>query len=94
MLALWATGALLAGLRLVRRGPSVGRVAGLLACAGLAVLTHPRGYFLPPFAAIAVLVSLWRFRPGWRWAAAAGAAVVTATSPSVSSAPSSSTSST
>jgi 4-amino-4-deoxy-L-arabinose transferase-like glycosyltransferase len=76
MLALWATGALLAGLRLVRQGPSVGRVAGLLACAGLAVLTHPRGYYLPPFAAIAVLVALWRFRPGWRWAAAAGAAVV------------------
>lgn len=78
MLAMWASGALLAALRLVRRGPSAGRIAGLVACTALAVLTHPRGYFLPPFAVLALLVTLAVHRPRLRASALAGAAALVA----------------
>ena len=66
MLVMFATGALLVALRLVRDGPTLGRAAWLAVCAGAGVLTHPRGLFLPPFAVIAIGLSLWRFWPGWR----------------------------
>jgi 4-amino-4-deoxy-L-arabinose transferase-like glycosyltransferase len=73
MLALWATGALLAALRLVQRGPTAGRIVALAACAGAAVLTHPRGYFVPPFAVIALAIAAWRFAPRRGWIIRAGA---------------------
>jgi 4-amino-4-deoxy-L-arabinose transferase-like glycosyltransferase len=68
MLAMVATGALLMALRLVRDGPTLARAAWLAGFAAAGVLIHPRGLFLPPFAVIAILVALWRFRPGWRHA--------------------------
>jgi 4-amino-4-deoxy-L-arabinose transferase-like glycosyltransferase len=76
MLALWATGALLAAIRLVQRGPTTGRIVALAACSGAAVLTHPRGYFVPPFAVIALLIAAWRFVPRRRWLLGAGALAV------------------
>jgi 4-amino-4-deoxy-L-arabinose transferase-like glycosyltransferase len=66
MLVVLATGALLAAIRLVRRGPSTGRVVALAACSAAAILTHPRGYFLAPFAVIALTITAWRFRDGLR----------------------------
>lgn len=62
MLVVLSTGALLAALRLVTRGFTAGRTVALALTTVAAVLTHPRGYFLPPFAVIAVLLSLWRSR--------------------------------
>jgi 4-amino-4-deoxy-L-arabinose transferase-like glycosyltransferase len=75
MLAAVSTGALLAALRIVRRGPRPWSVVGLAACSCAGVLTHPRGYFLVPFAVIALAIAAWRFRPALRpamaWAAGA-----------------------
>jgi hypothetical protein len=73
MLVVLSTGALLAALRMVRRGPQVGSVVGLAVCSAGGVLTHPRGYFLVPFAAIALAIAAWRFRPASRQAIALGA---------------------
>jgi hypothetical protein len=66
MLVALATGALLVAVRMVKRGPSLGCVLWLAGLAGAAVLTHPRGLFLPPFALIALAIAFWRFRPELR----------------------------
>jgi 4-amino-4-deoxy-L-arabinose transferase-like glycosyltransferase len=58
-----ATGFLLAGLRLLRRGPSVGRVAAVAALAGLGALTHGRGLFLVPAAVVVLGIAAVRTRP-------------------------------
>jgi hypothetical protein len=76
MLVLVATGALLMGLRLVRHGPTLGRVLWLAVFAGVGTLVHPRGLFLPPFAVIALGIALGRAWPGRRRALGFGAAVV------------------
>ena len=76
MLVVLATGALLIGLRMVRRGPHVRSVLGLAVCSSAGVLTHPRGYFLIPFAVITLAVAAWRFRPAVRQALALGAGAV------------------
>ena len=76
MLVMVATGALLVGLRLVRHGPTLGRVLWLAALSGAGALIHPRGLFLPPFAVIALAIALWRFRPGWRRGLALSGAAV------------------
>jgi 4-amino-4-deoxy-L-arabinose transferase-like glycosyltransferase len=76
MLVLAATGALLMGLRLVRRGPSLGLALGLAAFAGAGVLVHPRGLFLPPFAVVALVIGSVRHWPGRRSAALAAATVL------------------
>ena len=61
-LVMIASAALLAALRLVRRGPSLGRVLALVALAAAGTLTHGRGYFLAPFALVVVAIALWRAR--------------------------------
>jgi len=76
MLVMVATGALLMGLRLVRHGPTLGRVLGLAVFAGAGAVVHPRGLFLPPFAVIALGIGLVRAWPGRRRALAFGAAVL------------------
>jgi Predicted membrane protein (DUF2142) len=76
MLVVLATGALLAALRVVRRGPTAWRVVALAACSCAGVLTHPRGYFLVPFAVIALGIGAWRFQARWRWMLRAGAIAV------------------
>ena len=63
MLVMVATGALLMGLRLVRHGPTLGRVLWLAVFAGAGAVVHPRGLFLPPFAIIALGIAL-AFAPG------------------------------
>jgi hypothetical protein len=68
LLVTLSTAFLLFGLRLLRRGPSVGRVSAVALCAALAALTHGRGLFLVPPALLVVAVALLRDRPG-RWAA-------------------------
>jgi hypothetical protein len=78
MLVVLATGALLAAVRLVRRGPTPGAVVTLAACSGAGVLTHPRGYFLAPFAVIALAICALCFRPRLRWTLRAGAGAVAA----------------
>ena len=70
-----ATGALLMGIRLVRHGPTMGRVLWLAAFAAAGALVHPRGLFLPPFAAIALVIALLRAWPGWRGALSLSAAL-------------------
>ena len=67
MLVVLATGALLAALRIVRRGPTLGTVVALAACTCGGVLTHPRGYFLAPFALIALALGWLRVRGRLRW---------------------------
>jgi 4-amino-4-deoxy-L-arabinose transferase-like glycosyltransferase len=76
MLVMVATGAMLTGLRLVRRGPTLGLVLWLAVFAGAGAVVHPRGLFLPPFAVIALGIALSRTWPGWRRALAFGGAVV------------------
>jgi 4-amino-4-deoxy-L-arabinose transferase-like glycosyltransferase len=81
LLVTLSTAFLLAGLRLLRLGPSVWRVCAVAACAGLAALTHGRGLFLAPPALVVVFVALLRARPGWGSAlraAGAGAVVLLA----------------
>jgi 4-amino-4-deoxy-L-arabinose transferase-like glycosyltransferase len=78
MLVALATGALLAAVRIVRRGPTAGAVIALAACSAGGVLTHPRGYFLVPFAVIALGVAAWSFRERRVWTLAAGAVAVAA----------------
>jgi len=58
-------------------------VLWLAAFAGAGALIHPRGLFLPPFAVIALAISLWRFWPGWRRALVLSGAVVAITVVSV-----------
>ena len=78
MLVVLATGALLAALRIVRRGPTLGTVVALAVCSCAGVLTHPRGYFLAPFAVIALAIGALRFRDRLRWTLSAAAAAVAA----------------
>jgi hypothetical protein len=72
------TGFLLAAVRLVKRGPSMGRV---LACSGLsaaAVLTHGRGLVTLPVLAVTLLTAWIKHRPSARdMLEQAGAAVAT-----------------
>ena len=79
MLVMVSTAALLMGLRLVRYGPTVRRAAWLAVFAGAGALIHPRGLFLPPFAAIAIALALWRSWPGWRRALVLSGGVVAVT---------------
>jgi hypothetical protein len=58
-----STGFVLAGLRLLRRGPTPGGVAAVGLLAGLGVLTHGRGFALVPPALVVVAVALLRARP-------------------------------
>jgi 4-amino-4-deoxy-L-arabinose transferase-like glycosyltransferase len=58
-----STGFVLAGLRLLRRGPSTGRVGAVALLAGLGALTHGRGLFLIVPAVIVVGTSWLRARP-------------------------------
>jgi hypothetical protein len=76
MLVMVATGALLMGLRLVRHGPTLGRVLWLAVFAGAGAVVHPRGLFLPPFAVIALAIAFVRAWPGRRRALGFAAAVV------------------
>lgn len=76
LLVALTTGFLLAALRLVTRGPSMGRV---LACSGLAVaavLTHGRGLVTLPVLAVALGVAWHRHRPPMRNMLARTAAAV------------------
>ncbi|MEA2393147.1 MAG: hypothetical protein QOJ82_1038 [Solirubrobacteraceae bacterium] len=61
-----STGFLLAGLRLLLRGPSARRVLAVGLFAGLGALTHGRGLFLVPAGFVVVALSLVRARPSWR----------------------------
>jgi len=73
------TALVLAGVRLVRRGPSVGRVIAACAAAALCLLTHGRGLAAAPALVAVVLIALVRHRPAVRAvlpALAAGAAVL------------------
>ncbi|HEX7297885.1 MAG TPA: glycosyltransferase family 39 protein [Solirubrobacteraceae bacterium] len=72
-----STGFVLAGLRLVRRGPSPGRVAAVALLAGLGALTHGRGLFLLVPAVLVIVVALVRARPPSR-VAVRQAAIATA----------------
>jgi 4-amino-4-deoxy-L-arabinose transferase-like glycosyltransferase len=58
-----STGFVLAGLRLLRRGPTLGGVAAVGLLAGLGVLTHGRGLALIPPAVIVVAIAWLRARP-------------------------------
>jgi 4-amino-4-deoxy-L-arabinose transferase-like glycosyltransferase len=66
LLVLISTGFILAGLRLVLRGPSATSVLAVGALAGLGALTHGRGLFLLPAALFVVALSLVRARPPLR----------------------------
>ena len=63
------TAFILLSVRLVLRGPSLRRVAGVLALAAVGVLTHGRGVPLVPLAFFALALSWWRHRPPVRRAA-------------------------
>ena len=82
LLVVMATGFLLAAAKLVQRGPSAGRFAGLALTAAGGVLAHPRGLYLLPAALVALAVVAIRERPSLRDAArpalAVGATLVAA----------------
>jgi 4-amino-4-deoxy-L-arabinose transferase-like glycosyltransferase len=82
MLAALASGALLVALRMVKRGPTLALALWLAGLSGAAVLTHPRGLFLPPFALIVLALALWRHRQPARraivWAASACGVLIVA----------------
>jgi 4-amino-4-deoxy-L-arabinose transferase-like glycosyltransferase len=63
----------LAALRLLHRGPSPGRVAALALAAGLAPLTHGRGFFVVPVAVLVLVIVAVRARPPLREALRLGA---------------------
>jgi 4-amino-4-deoxy-L-arabinose transferase-like glycosyltransferase len=75
-----STGFVLAGLRLLRRGPTLGGVAAVGLLAGLGALTHGRGLALIPPAIIVLAVAWLRARPPrretLRQAALAGGALL------------------
>ena len=56
LVVVMVTGMLAAALRLVRRGPTPGRLLALGLTAGGAVLSHPRGLFALPVAGLVLLV--------------------------------------
>ena len=74
LMAVWAAFILVA-LRLVLRGFTAWRVAGVIALAIASVLTHGRGLPLLPVAVVALGLAWWRHRPAiskrWAWAGAA-----------------------
>jgi predicted membrane protein DUF2142 len=63
LLVTLTTGFLLAGVKLVRGGPTSARIAGVAGTAGLAALTHGRGLFLLPVALLVLAVAWLRARP-------------------------------
>lgn len=67
------TAFLLTAVRLVRRGPSIGRVFATSLLSAAAVLTHGRGLVTLPVLAVALVASAIRFRPTVREALARGA---------------------
>ena len=67
------TGFLLAALRLVKRGPSTGRVLAAAGLSAAAILTHGRGIATVPVLALAIVVAWVRYRPSRREAATQGA---------------------
>jgi 4-amino-4-deoxy-L-arabinose transferase-like glycosyltransferase len=75
-----STGFVLAGLRVLRRGPTLGGVASMGLLAGLGALTHGRGLALIPPAVLVVAVAWLRARPPrgetLRQAALAGGALL------------------
>jgi 4-amino-4-deoxy-L-arabinose transferase-like glycosyltransferase len=68
-----STGFVLAGLRLLRRGPTLGGVTAVAALAGLGALTHGRGLALVPPAVIVLAIAWLRGRPPRREALRQGA---------------------
>jgi hypothetical protein len=76
LLFMVSTGFLWMSARLVLRGWSTARVAGVAAFAATAALTHGRGLYLIPALAVALLVALLRHRPTLVDIARAGLAVV------------------
>jgi hypothetical protein len=66
MLIALSTAVVLAGVRLVKRGPTLVRVAALAGLSATTVLTHTRGVAVVPSAVIALAIALWVHRPGWR----------------------------
>ena len=65
LLVAMSTAVLLASVRLVRRGPTLARVAALGVLAAATVLTHTRGVAVVPSALAALVIALWVHRPGW-----------------------------
>lgn len=65
LVAVWSAFAL-AGLRLLRRGPSIGRVTAVCGLAGLSALTHGRGTAIIFPLAVVLLVAFARARLPWR----------------------------
>jgi predicted membrane protein DUF2142 len=63
LLIMASTGFLLAAVRLVRRGPSVGRVAALAAFTATGPATHGRGFALLPAALFVLVLVAARARP-------------------------------
>src|SRR3954451_4616090 len=74
LLAAVSTAFVLVAVRLVLRGPSPRRMLALGATAGLAVLTHGRGFAFVPAAVVIAIVSLARARVGLRGAGLSAAA--------------------
>jgi hypothetical protein len=70
------TATLLASLRLVRLGPSMGRVLAASALAAATVLTHGRGLVTLPVLAVALTVTAIKHRPAIRDALAQGTAAL------------------
>jgi hypothetical protein len=69
-----STGFLLAALRLVKRGPSPGRVLAPGVLGAAAVLTHGRGLVTLPVLLVALVVTWIKYRPSARHALSLGAA--------------------
>jgi hypothetical protein len=57
-----STAFLWAATRLIRHGPTVGRVTAVALLAGLGPLTHGRGFALVPPAVVALVTALWPLR--------------------------------
>ena len=65
LVAVWSVFAV-AALRLVRRGPSLGRVLAVCVLAILSALTHGRGTAIAGPLIVALLIAFLRARPPWR----------------------------
>lgn len=65
----------LLAVRLIKRGPALGRVIGLFLAAAATLLVHGRGAAAVLVVAVALLIAWMRFKPGWKrmigWSAAA-----------------------
>ena len=73
-----STAFLLAAVRLVRRGPSVGRAAVAALCSAAAILTHGRGLVTVPVLAVALVVTWLRWKPPARLTVRGGGVAVAA----------------